>query len=75
MQSYLGKRESCLRVARLSGVFCLQVPGPPRVRLLVETKALHVSLFQGCLLPALTRPPIVGPSVVLDPSFTLVEPL
>lgn len=27
------------------------------------------------LLPALTRPPILGPSVVLHPSFTLVEPL
>lgn len=30
---------------------CLQVPGPPRVRLIVETKAVHVSLFQWHLTP------------------------
>lgn len=40
-------RESLALCGKWEFLFCLQVPGPPQVRFLVETKAVHVSLFQG----------------------------
>ena len=73
--SQILERESCLRLAWLSvvnGSCSSACKYQDHDGLLGENKAVHVSFSRASLLPALYIAPILGPSEMSVPSFSLV---